>query len=131
MDSENNVFEKLGGRKFILAVLVAIAIVAIAVYSPASLTTEVVVGLLGVIAAYSGSNAVLTGLAMRQGQSGANVADIPQQEPGIAENMPVIPAQNAEIELKLNELETRLSQNEKTISEIIEVLKQLMQKQAK
>lgn len=129
MDSENNIFEKLGGRKFILAVLVAIAIVAIAIYSPASLTTEVVVGLLGVIAAYSGSNAVLTGLAMRQGQGGGNVADIPQQPTAtIAENMPVIPEQNAEIEIKLNELESRVSQNERTTSEIIEILKQLMNK---
>lgn len=126
MDSENNIFEKLGGRKFILAVLVAIAIVAIAVYSPASLTTEVVVGLLGVIAAYSGSNAVLTGLAMRQGQSGGNVADIPQQEPMTEAPLEDKEGLNA---IKINELETRLSQNEKTISEIIEVLKQLMQKQ--
>lgn len=123
MDSENNIFEKLGGRKFILAILVAVAIVAIALHSPTSLTTEVVVGLLGVIASYSGSNAVLTGLAMRQGQSGANVADISQ-----AENMPVIPAQNEEIEIKLNELEGRVSQNEKTTSEIIDILKQLMNK---
>jgi hypothetical protein len=128
MDSENNIFEKLGGRKFILSVLVAGAIVAVAVLSPASLTTEVVVGLLGVIAAYSGSNAVLSGLAMRQNKSGGNVADIPQ-EPAA---QPVVDAVEAQPETLARDnymdLELRVAQSERTIAEIIEIIKQLMQR---
>jgi hypothetical protein len=127
MDSENNVFEKLGGRKFILSILIAIAIVAVAVLAPASLTTEVVVGLLGVIAAYSGSNAVLTGLAMRQNKNGGNMAET---EVALTEVQATQPAIEPEPETLMRDnvadLQIRMAQAESQIAQLIEIIKQLM-----
>jgi hypothetical protein len=127
MDSENNVFEKLGGRKFILSILIAIAIVAVAVLAPASLTTEVVVGLLGVIAAYSGSNAVLTGLAMRQNKNGGIMAET---EVALTEVQATQTAIEPEPETLMRDnvadLQIRMAQAESQIAQLIEIIKQLM-----
>jgi type IV secretory pathway TrbL component len=123
MDSENNIFEKLGGRKFILSILVASAIVAVAVLAPASLTTEVVVGLLGVIAAYSGSNAMLTGLAMRQNKiSGTDSAETSAQAPQVEAEPETLMRDN------VADLQARMEQAESQIAQLIEIIKQLMPK---
>lgn len=126
MDSANNIFEKLGGRKFLITVAVLVALITVAIVQPTALSTELVVGLLGVIATYSGSNAFLTSFAMRHPQQ---PTEAPTESTAIAEPMPIGQIiQTTDYSAEIADLQARVAQNEKTTSEIIEIIKQLMQR---
>ena len=60
MQEVNNVFDKLGGRKFILAVLGLVALVLLAVFKPGSISAELITGILGLAAMFNASNTVTT-----------------------------------------------------------------------
>jgi len=60
MQEMNNVFDKLGGRKFILAVLGLVALVLLAVFKPGSISAELITGILGLAAMFNASNTVTT-----------------------------------------------------------------------
>lgn len=130
MDSANNIFEKLGGRKFLITVAVLVALITVAIVQPTALSTELVVGLLGVIATYSGSNAFLTSFAMRHPQQPTETpTEAPTESTAIAEPMPIGQIiQTTDYSAEIADLQARVAQNEKTTSEIIEIIKQLMQR---
>ena len=115
----NDIFQKLGGRKFLLTLAAIASIITIAIKSPTALTTELIVGILGAIATYSGSNAFLTGLGMK---SSTKKEESNQIGSGIE------PAVDSDKEQRLYYLEQRMDQNEATTKEIIEIIKQLMNK---
>lgn len=117
----NDVFQKLGGRKFLLTLAAMAAIITIAIKSPTALTTELIVGILGAIATYSGSNAFLTGLGMK---ASAKKEESTETVINPVENMVV----DSDKEQRLYYLEQRMDQNEATTKEIIEIIKQLMNK---
>lgn len=127
MDNEKpNKLDAIGGRKFILAVLTMAALVAVGVLAPTALTAELVVGLLGVIGAYSGSNAVLSALSLKK-SSGGQIEAAPQE--GLSEEM--LAMAKADIEQKMSEIETKVAEisqakteQEQTIAQVIEILKQ-------
>lgn len=124
MDSENNMFEKLGGRKFLVTAAVLISLITVAIVQPTALTTELVVGLLGVIATYSGSNAFLTSFAMKHAEQ-----NIPATSAPIVENNDVAVENNTPDHVAaITDLQQRMSQNEATTAEIVEIIKQLMQR---
>jgi hypothetical protein len=112
---ENNeietIFDKLGGRKFILSIGTMIALVTIAIMSPASLTTELIVGLLGVIATYSGSNAFLSNAFSKitnkekMVQEQPALIEIPQEQPVSQVESNSVPRE--ELEPVLNALNSR------------------------
>lgn len=127
---------RLGGRKFLLSILAMGAIVIMAATNPMAVTTEVVVGILGVLAAFSGSNAVLTMAANKLGNNQPAATTIesipvapPQNEvqlptPGavavqaeISNNVPAIPGVVSQLEERVNNLETMLNH-------VIEIVKQ-------
>lgn len=117
---KDSIVRRFTSTKFIISVIVLLSLVIIAIAQPTALSTELVVGLLGVIATYSGSNAFLTSFAMKQPVT-------------IAENSPAITApvaDNSQVDhsAEILDLQTRLAQNEKTTAEIIEIIKQLMQR---
>ena len=113
-------YTKFLSTKFILALLSMGVLTAVAIKAPASLTTELIVGILGVVSTYSGSNAVLSALALKKPAAVEAVAQ---------EIVPNVPDQaTLTLAQELTNLEQRVSQNEKTTAEIIEILKQLMQK---
>ena len=53
-------FDKLGGRKFILAILGLIALVLLAVFKPEAISAELITGILGLTAMFNASNTVTT-----------------------------------------------------------------------
>lgn len=131
---------RLGGRKFLLSILAMGAIVIMAATNPMAVTTEVVVGILGVLAAFSGSNAVLTMAANKLGnnQPAQQSVEAPVPRPGdipdqafidaaIKESakfkqeetntVPAIPGVVSELENRVNNIETMLNH-------VIEIVKQ-------
>lgn len=111
MENEKLTFiDNIGGRKFTLSLLSLIGIVAVAVTKPEALTTESVIGILGVVAAYSGSNSFITAFAQR----GKQLAAAPPVEPSQAVSEPVVDPG----------LEERVSNLETTQAQIIEAVKQ-------
>lgn len=122
MNESNDIFQKLGGRKFLVTIAAMAAIVVIAIMRPTALTTELIVGLLGGIATYSGSNAFLTSFAMRGTKQVAS--DNQPEEPQTL----TISKQQDEHTTILIDLQQRMSQNEETTKQIIEIIKQLMAK---
>ncbi len=65
--------DQLGGRKFLLSLIVIAAGIAVAVASPKGLTTEVTALLLGVLGVFSGANALVTS---KMGPEGAEPSEV-------------------------------------------------------
>lgn len=120
---QNDIFQKLGGRKFLLTLAAMTSIITIAITSPAALTTELIVGILGAVATYSGSNAFLTGLGMKSKKETNNLITEPSIEGPISTQ-----SDDSANEDRLQSLEQRMDQNEATTKEIIDIIKQLMGK---
>lgn len=126
--SPQDVLQRVGGRKFVLALILVVAIVALASLAPTALTTEVVVGLLGVLATFSGSNAFLSRLAIGKAPKAVAAVEEQPQEPT---DMPEAVGQDSvaqDTEMRLTSLEQRVSQNESNTSQIIEILKEMQSK---
>lgn len=121
----NDIFQKLGGRKFLLTLAAMAAIITIAIKSPTALTTELIVGILGAIATYSGSNAFLTGLGMKASAKKEESIETVINPP---ERINTESSADSDKEQRLYYLEQRMDQNEATTKEIIEIIKQLMNK---
>lgn len=133
---------RLGGRKFLLAILAMGAIVIMAATNPMAVTTEVVVGILGVLAAFSGSNAVLTMAANKLGnnqpaQQAVEAAPVGVGLPSYEISLPPpgALAQTAELQSAVtnpvpvmpgvvSELENRVNNLENTLNHVIEIVKQ-------
>lgn len=117
MDKET-IIRRFTSTKFILAILVLGVLTAVAIASPSALSTELVTGLLGVIATYSGSNAVLSALSMRKQSVQEQSVDAPQaaveQEPDTLMRDNV-----ADLQLRMTQAETQIAQ-------LIDIIKQLM-----
>lgn len=77
-EMNETMFDKLGGRKFILAVLGLIALVLLAVFKPEAISAELITGILGLAAMFNASNTVTTvkGLVAAGGS-----APVPPQPP--------------------------------------------------
>lgn len=115
-EEQPNVLDKIGGRKFVMSVLAMVSLVIIASLNPASLTTELVAGIIGVLATFSGSNAFLTNVAARYS---GKAPEAQQESPEIAG-----PAEPAQVDTsRVEALEQRVAANEGTAQEIINVLK--------
>ncbi len=67
--------EQLGGRKFLLSLIVIASGIATAILSPKGLTTELTALLLGVLGVFSGANAVVT--SKMAGSEGSEAAPAP------------------------------------------------------
>lgn len=133
---------RLGGRKFLLAILAMGAIVIMAATNPMAVTTEVVVGILGVLAAFSGSNAVLTMAANKLGnnqpaQQAVEAAPVGVGLPSYEISLPPpgALAQTAELQSAVtnpvpvmpgvvSELENRVNNLEAMVNQLIEIVKQ-------
>ena len=59
-EMNETMFDKLGGRKFILAILGLIALVLLAVFKPEAISAELITGILGLTAMFNASNTVTT-----------------------------------------------------------------------
>lgn len=118
--NDATIFDKLGGRKFLLSLVILIAIIALSL-SGHPPSTETVVGLLGVLATYSGSNSFLTAFVTKNNGTPAAAA---VEEPGEVEMAPApeMPKQEATPEAP-SDLEQRLNLIEQTQQSIIQVLK--------
>lgn len=116
--NNDSIIQKIGGRKFLLSLIVLIAIIAIALAAPTALSTELILGLLGVIATYSGSNSVITALALKKAPApAAEVIDVPaekEQQSG------------SDLEARISNLEQRMAQNEATTAEVVDILKKAL-----
>lgn len=112
--NDATIFDKLGGRKFLLSLVILIAIIALSL-SGHPPSTETVVGLLGVLATYSGSNSFLTAFVSKNGAP--MPAQVAVEEPGEPE-LQTEPAPEAP-----SDLEQRLNLIEQTQQSIIQVLK--------
>lgn len=127
MEQDQSTLDKLGGRKFILACIIMLAIVSIAILSPVKLTSEMIVGLLGVLATYSGSNAFLTNAFTKQAQPPAldpqPSAAEPQQQ---SQNETLVekPTIDPQIYDELIALQKRVDHLEVSMGQIIEIVKQ-------
>ncbi len=105
--------------KFILAILVLGVLTAVAIASPSALSTELVTGLLGVIATYSGSNAVLSALSMKKDKA-AEVAMTEAAQPVVEPEPDTLMRDN------VADLQIRMTQAESQIAQLIEIIKQIM-----
>lgn len=117
MDTKDTLIRRFTSTKFILAILVLGVLTAVALASPQALSAELVTGLLGVIATYSGSNAVLSALSMKKSngqQAEAAPTPVVQGEPDTLDRDNILDLQN------------RMTQAESQIAQLIEIIKQLM-----
>lgn len=113
--NDATMFDKLGGRKFLLSLVILIAIIALSL-SGHPPSTETIVGLLGVLATYSGSNSFLTAFVSKNGapQPLVEQESPPQPTPPPPPEAPEPPA---------SDIEQRLNLIEQTQQSIIQVLK--------
>jgi len=110
--NDSTIFDKLGGRKFLLSLVILIAIIALSL-SGHPPSTETVVGLLGVLATYSGSNSFLTAFVTKNNGTPAVAVEEPGEPELQTEATPEAPS----------DLEQRLNLIEQTQQSIIQVLK--------
>ena len=115
-EEQPNALDKIGGRKFVMSVLAMVSLIIIASLNPASLTTELVAGIIGVLATFSGSNAFLTNVAARYSGKAPEAQQEQQESPEAAG-----PAQIDTS--RIDALEQRVAVNENNTQEIINVLK--------
>lgn len=80
-NESNDVFQRFGGRKFLLSLIGMVALIIMASLNPMNLTTEVIVGVLGVIATYSGSNSMLTAIMAKKGSQEATASYQSKEKP--------------------------------------------------
>jgi len=74
-----NLFDKLGGRKFILGVLSLASLILLSLKAPTAVTPELIAGLLGIITAFNISNVTTTLKGM--GQNVSAPMDLPPPNP--------------------------------------------------
>ena len=110
--------EAIGGRKFVLAVLTLVALVALAAADSSILTTEVIVAILGVLATYSGSNSFLTAVAAKIGTAQPAAAPQASEELG---------GEIQYVDSKANEATSRIERVEKDLGELIQIVAQLQE----
>lgn len=130
--------EKLGGRKFVMSFLGLAALVIMASNNPASVTSEVVIGMLGIIASFSGSNALLTVVSQKLNLSAPVGPEQPENQPAPVptpassptslEASPLLQTSaSVDIDNKLGqdmqELFARVSNLEESMKSFIEILK--------
>ena len=114
---KDTIIRRFTSTKFILAILVLGVLTAVAIASPQALSAELVTGLLGVIATYSGSNAVLSVLSMKK-----QVAQEQAAQPVVEPEPDTLMRDN------VLDLQARMEQAESQIAQLIEIIKQLMPK---
>lgn len=133
METESTIFDKIGGRKFILSILTMGALVTIAIMSPTSMSTELIVGLLGVIATYSGSNSFLTAAftKLQSSKASSQISEqsveseqVAESSTKVAETAESIYIPRSELEPVLNALNERTTYLETTLSQVVEIVKQ-------
>lgn len=118
-NESNDVFQRFGGRKFLLSLIGMVALIIMASLNPMNLTTEVIVGVLGVIATYSGSNSMLTAIMAKKGsqEAAANAAASQIQTQPEVQSQPEIQTSQP------NPLESRVVALEEAMNSFIEILK--------
>lgn len=109
---KKDAFQILGGRKFVLSLIAMSALLILASMNPMAVTTEVVVGMLGIIATFSGSNSLVTAIMSRGSTTPPTVTpppppmmDIPAA--GSAELPPIV--SNQDIEKRVQDLEQAMN----------------------
>lgn len=112
--NKDTLLRRFTSTKFVLAILVLTVLIVVALANPQALSTELVTGLLGVIATYSGSNAVLSALSMKKSPSQEATEPVAQAEPDTLDRDNILDLQN------------RMTQAESQIAQLIEIIKQLM-----
>jgi hypothetical protein len=109
--------EAIGGRKFVLAVLTLVALVALAAADSSILTTEVIVAILGVLATYSGSNSFLTAMATKATPQSAAAPQATEELGGEIQY----------VDSKANEAASKIERVEKDLGELIQIVAQLQE----
>lgn len=120
-EEQPNALDKIGGRKFVMSVLAMVSLIIIASLNPASLTTELVAGIIGVLATFSGSNAFLTNVAARYSGKAPEAQQGGPAEPVI--DLETMRGETAAVDNRVEALEQRVAVNETNTQEIINVLK--------
>jgi len=112
-----DMFAFIGGRKFVISILGMMSLIIMASMNPMAVTTEVVIGIIGIVATFSGSNSVVTAImAKMQGSSTAPSASIqPETLPQDA-TVPVMPG-------VVSDLEPRVQALENAMNEMISIIK--------
>ena len=116
--NKDTMLRRFTSTKFVLAILVLGVLTAVALASPQALSTELVTGLLGVIATYSGSNAVLSALSMKKQEA----TETTQAAPQVETEPDTLMRDN------VADLQVRMEQAESQIAQLIDIIKQLMPK---
>jgi len=119
-NESKDVFQRFGGRKFLLSLIGMVALVILASLNPMNLTTEVVVGILGVIATYSGSNSMLTAIMAKRGSQEAAANEVAASQ---IQTQPEIQSQPEIQAPQPNPLESRVVALEEAMNSFIEILK--------
>lgn len=128
-----DIIQKLGGRKFILTLVVIVALIIISVVAPAALTNELIIGLLGAIATFSGSNAVLTAIEMKNTKAPDTVMQQTQPvKEAVSEGLdkesveepPITFDTVTFLHTRIDDLNNRLVGIENSLKGIVEVVKQ-------
>lgn len=118
-NESNDVFQRFGGRKFLLSLIGMVALIIMASLNPMNLTTEVIVGVLGVIATYSGSNSMLTAIMAKRGVTNTETAAASSQ-------IQTQPEMQSQVEIQAPQqipLESRVVALEEAMNSFIEILK--------
>lgn len=112
--------EIIGGRKFILSLISMLILAALAFLKPDALTAELVGGILGVIAVFSGANSVLTAVSGKSNSNPPTQTSPPQlsMETAKQEERVSIPSQDESVQF-----ESKLGIIQNQIDAIVSVLK--------
>jgi hypothetical protein len=106
MEEQQDVLTRLGGRKFVAYVLALLSLVLVAGLMPGGLTSELSAGVVGLVAVFSGANAMSTISAIKAGSKPAEAA----VEPVVSNNE------------QLDRIENITNQNASATNKVLQVL---------
>lgn len=115
-NESTDVFQKIGGRKFLITFLGIGSLVVMASFNPLAVTTDVVLGIVGLVATFSGANSVVTAILSKN-------KPVEPEAPSLTEPAPYSQAQvPSQVETGPS-LESRVQALEEATNSFIEILK--------
>lgn len=113
--TSSSLIERVGGRKFLISIIGIILFSAIAVLKPEALTETLMYGVLGIVGAFSTSNAALTAFANNRGASPKVVAaPTPPEDGATARSVSQLEADLAALRDVVSQIITLLQQQQQT-----------------
>lgn len=110
MDSENNIFSKVGGRKFVLAILILLLSVAVTLYK-GQLDGSLAALMIGILGAFGAANVA----GKRLSSEVSSKEQLPIVEPIVAPD-------TSALESKVADLETSIAQLSDTQQKIVALI---------